>query len=138
MVRCELQQGPVGGVSQFTLPISRASSDRTYPGGCRASTALGSQSPPELTTLILLVPLSICEIACEAADGFLYTDDDRIYGSRWNNLCGADESFENYFAVETGCPESTAAATFRPVFRINSLSASGVSAGGTRSTVFRQ
>ena len=44
----------------------------------------------------------------------------------------------NYFAVETGCPESTAAATFRPVFRINSLSASGVSAGGTRSTVFRQ
>ena len=50
-----------------------------------------SQSPPELTTLILLVPLSICEIACEADDGFLYTDDDRIYGSRWNNLCGADE-----------------------------------------------
>jgi hypothetical protein len=53
---------------------------------------------------------------------------------------GVDEikARRNYFAVETGCPESAAAATFRPVFRSNSLSVSGFSAGGTRSTVFLQ
>src|SRR5262249_56051417 len=47
-------------------------------------------------------------------------------------------SLRNAFALKTDCPESTAAATFRPVFRSNSRSASGVSAGGILSTAFRQ
>lgn len=75
--KIELQAGPRRGISQFALPISRASSDRTYPGGLPRFDRTSSQPPAELTTLIL-VPLSICEITREADDGFSYTDVGRV------------------------------------------------------------
>ena len=65
------------GISQLAPPIKRASSDRTYPGGLPRFDRTSSQSPEELTTLIL-VPLLICEITREADDGFSYTDVSRV------------------------------------------------------------
>ena len=65
------------GISQFTPPIARASSDRTYPGGLPRLERTSSQSPAELTTLSR-VPLSICEMTRAADDGFSYTDVGRV------------------------------------------------------------
>src|SRR5439155_17953510 len=61
------------GISQLALPIGRASSERTYPGGLPRFDRTSSQSPAGRTTLIL-VPLLICEITREADDGPSYTD----------------------------------------------------------------
>jgi hypothetical protein len=74
--KIELQAGCFGA-SQFTLPISRASSDRTYPGGLPRFDRTSSQPLAELTTLILVPPL-ICEITGEADDGLSYTDVGRM------------------------------------------------------------
>jgi hypothetical protein len=65
------------GLCQFALPISRASSDRTYPGGLPRFDRTSSQSPEELTTLSLVPPL-IWEITREAGEGFSYTDVARV------------------------------------------------------------
>ena len=75
--KIELQAGPPVGASQFTLPTSRASSDRTYPGGLPRFDRTSSQPPAEFTTLILVPPL-ICEITFEADDGFSCTDVGRV------------------------------------------------------------
>ena len=66
--KIELQAGPRRGISQFALAISRASSDRTYPGGLPCLDRTASQSPAELSTLIR-VPLPICVITRAADDG---------------------------------------------------------------------
>lgn len=50
--KIELQAGHRRGISQFALAISRASSDRTYPGGLPCFDRTASQSPAELSTLI--------------------------------------------------------------------------------------
>jgi hypothetical protein len=65
--KLEMPVGPLGA-SQFVLPISRASPERTYPGGLPRFERTSSQLPAEFTTLIL-VPLPICEITREADDG---------------------------------------------------------------------
>jgi hypothetical protein len=69
--------GPRRGISQFALAISRASSDRTYPGGLPRFDRTSNQSPAEFTTLIRVPPL-ICEITGEADDGLSYTDVGRV------------------------------------------------------------
>jgi hypothetical protein len=51
--KIELQAGLRRGISQFAPPNTRASSDRTYPGGLPRFDRTSSQSPAELTTLIL-------------------------------------------------------------------------------------
>ena len=63
--------------SQFALPITRASADRTYPGGLPRFDRTSSQSPTELTTLIR-VPRLICEITRAAGAGFSYTEVSRV------------------------------------------------------------
>jgi hypothetical protein len=75
--KIELQTGAPRGISQFTPPIGRASSDRTYPGGLPRLERTSSQSPAELTTLSR-VPLSICEMTRAVDDGFSYTDVGRV------------------------------------------------------------
>jgi hypothetical protein len=50
--KIELQAGLRRGISQFAPPNTRASSDRTYPGGLPRFDRTSSQSPAELTTLI--------------------------------------------------------------------------------------
>src|SRR5687768_17612794 len=66
--RCFAARSP-RGVSQFALVITRASSDRTYPGGLPCFDRTSSQPPVEFTTLIR-VPGPICEITRAADDGF--------------------------------------------------------------------
>lgn len=56
------------GISQLAPPISRASSERTYPGGLPLRDRTSSQPSLEPTTLIL-VPRSICEITRADEDG---------------------------------------------------------------------
>ena len=65
----ELPLGARRGISQFTPPIGRASSDRTYPGGLPRFDRTSSHSPPALTTLSR-VPLPICEITRAVEDAF--------------------------------------------------------------------
>ena len=74
--KTELRAAPLGA-SQLILVIGRASSDRTYPGGLPRFERTSSQSPVELTTLIL-VPLLICETTRDADDGPSYTEVARV------------------------------------------------------------
>src|SRR5919198_3754454 len=59
---------------QFALPIGRASSDRTYPGGLPCFDRTCSHSPPAVLTTLIRVPLPICERTREADDGCSYTE----------------------------------------------------------------
>jgi len=75
--KIESRFGTRRGIFQLDPPICRASSERTYPGGLPRLDRTSSQSPAELTTLIL-VPLSICEITREDDDGSSCTDVGRV------------------------------------------------------------